>query len=195
MRMRLWICAVVMALAASASLSKEPVKAVTRKSASGRASTVKKGCIVRVAFVMKDGNGDLIDEAGIGDGYSYIQGYGDGFPGMDAALEGKRIGDTLSFVVPARKAYGLRSDELVRRLPKTALPPEMRRVEVGELLQVDVGRGKWGAVTVKEVTPTHFVIDGNHERAGIDLHYQVQVLDLRKATAAEIEESRRRLKY
>ena len=58
-------------------------------------------------------------------------------------------------------------------------------VQVGEMLQVDTGDG-WGVVTVKEVSATHITIDGNHELAGEDLFFEIEIISLRQASEEEV---------
>jgi len=41
--------------------------------------------------------------------------------------------------------------------------------------------------TITEVYPTHVVLDGNHPLAGIALHLDLKVNDVREATQEEIE--------
>jgi FKBP-type peptidyl-prolyl cis-trans isomerase SlyD len=40
--------------------------------------------------------------------------------------------------------------------------------------------------TVKEVTEGHVLLDGNHPLAGVTLHFDVEVTDVRAATTDEI---------
>jgi len=41
-------------------------------------------------------------------------------------------------------------------------------------------------VTVEEVTGTDVLVNGNHQLAGVTLHFEVEVTEVRQATAEEV---------
>ena len=42
-------------------------------------------------------------------------------------------------------------------------------------------------VTVMEVQDEHVVVDGNHPLAGVDLNFDVKIIDVRDASTEEVE--------
>jgi len=74
----------------------------------------------------------------------------------------------------------------VRRIEKKQFPAKLRNPEIGEMFQIeeDDGIRVW---TVSQVEASHITLDGNHELAGKDLHFQVEVIAIRAATAEELE--------
>ncbi len=143
--------------------------------------------VATVAYVLKNNKGEVLDQAGAEDGFEYLHGHQNIVPGLEQALTGAAVGDKLSVTVKAADAYGEYDAELVKAVPKEKFPEDIRtKVQPGELLQVDSGDG-WAVVKVKEVSDTDITLDGNHELAGQDLHFDVEIIAIRPATAKEIE--------
>lgn len=149
-------------------------------------SKIQKNSVATIAYVLKNRKGEILDQAGAEDGFAYLHGHENIVPGLEKALEGLAVGDKAKADISADQGYGDYDPSLVQTVEKGKFPPNMRKVKVGEMLQVDTGNG-WGVVTVKETTPTHIVLDGNHELAGEDLFFEVEIIALREATESEIE--------
>jgi FKBP-type peptidyl-prolyl cis-trans isomerase SlyD len=62
----------------------------------------------------------------------------------------------------------------------------MRNPKPGQMLQIEED-GHWKVWRVDAVDAQNITIDGNHELAGQDLHFDVEVHEIRAATAEEIE--------
>ncbi|WP_218311874.1 FKBP-type peptidyl-prolyl cis-trans isomerase [Alteromonas antoniana] len=104
--------------------------------------------------------------------------------GLEEALEGKDKGESFSVSVEPEKAYGHRVDALVQRVPKTMF--EGMEVEVGMSFRATTQQGEQSVVVI-ETTEDDVVVDGNHPLAGIPLTFEVEVVDIREATAEELE--------
>lgn len=104
--------------------------------------------------------------------------------GLEEALEGKDKGESFSVSVEPEKAYGHRVDALVQRVPKTMF--EGMEVEVGMSFRATTQQGEQSVVVI-ETTEDDVVVDGNHPLAGIPLTFEVEVVDVREATAEELE--------
>ncbi|MEN9352736.1 MAG: hypothetical protein RL318_61 [Fibrobacterota bacterium] len=149
-------------------------------------SKIQNNSVATIAYVLKNRKGEILDQAGAEDAFAYLHGHDNIVPGLEKALLGLTVGDKASVSVSADEGYGDYDPELVQQVEKSKFPPKMRSVKPGEMLQVDTGDG-WSVVTVKEVSATHITIDGNHELAGEDLFFEVEVVGLREASAEEIE--------
>ncbi len=104
--------------------------------------------------------------------------------GLEEALEGKDKGENFSVSVEPEKAYGHRVDALVQRVPKTMF--EGMEVEVGMSFRATTQQGEQSVVVI-ETTEDDVVVDGNHPLAGVPLTFEVEVVDIRDATAEELE--------
>lgn len=110
-------------------------------------------------------------------------GHDNTFPKVEAALEGKAVGDTVQMTLAPADAFGEPDPALVRTLPKREFPPG---VKVGGVLELPDDSGQmrgWRVVKVKGDT-VH--LDGNHALAGQTLRLSIKVLAVRPATAEEI---------
>ena len=96
----------------------------------------------------------------------------------------KEAGATFSVDVKAADAYGERREGLSQRVPKkhfgnTKLAPGQQVV-----LQTNFGPR---AVTVQKVGMSVVDVDLNHPMAGKDLHFDVEIVDVREAGKEEID--------
>lgn len=144
--------------------------------------TVNKGDVVTLAYRVIDAEGELVD-----DGQQplvYVHGFEDGlFPKLQAALEGKAIGDSVTVTLEAVDAFGDYDEKLVLGEFLTSLPAD---IKVGDMIE----GGKPGEpptpYLVTEITPPHAVLDGNHPLAGVALTFACTVSALRRGTPEEV---------
>ena len=115
---------------------------------------------------------------------SYLHGEGNIVPGLEKALEGKQAGDDVKATVPPAEGYGVRNEESVFNVPRRKLPEG--KIEPGMTLQLRTEQGPVMA-TVKAIKGDYVTIDANHPLADMTLHFEVKVVDVRDATAEELE--------
>ena len=144
--------------------------------------TITKDKVVAIEYTLKGEDGTVIDSSDNLGPLDYIQGYGNLIPGLEAALEGKKAGDSFSVTVPAAEAYGERTDDLIVEVPRANFEADTP-VEVG--MQFEAGHQ---IVTVTKIEGDTITIDGNHELAGKDLYFDVKVASVRDASPEEIAE-------
>jgi FKBP-type peptidyl-prolyl cis-trans isomerase SlyD len=113
----------------------------------------------------------------------YLHGAGNFLPGLEAALAGKQAGDKVSVVLAPESAHGVRDERLVRKLATRKLSSE--RVVAGKRYQVELD-GRARLVTVRAVQGDYATVDGNHPLAGMNLSFEVEIKDVRPATAEEL---------
>lgn len=137
-----------------------------------------------IHYTLKDDNSVVLDTSEGKSPLAYIHGMKNLIPGMEKALEGKQAGDKLNIVIPPEEAYGLRNDALVNDVP-IANFPEREHVKLGVQFQADTPDGKRIAtvINIKDDTVT---VDFNHQLAGETLHFDVEVVEVRDATADEL---------
>jgi FKBP-type peptidyl-prolyl cis-trans isomerase SlyD len=144
---------------------------------------ISKNKVVSIHYTLKDNDGVTLDSSLGGSPLMYIQGIGSLIPGMEEGLEGKSKGDKVQIHVTPEKGYGLRDENLVQQVPRSAFGNQ--DVEVGMRFRAETGTGVQ-VVTVTEVTPNSVTVDGNHPLAGVDLYFTVEVMDVRQATPEEL---------
>lgn len=147
---------------------------------------VRKDSVVQISYALRDSKGEILDQAGMDEGFLYLHGHQNIVPGLEAALEGKSKGDKVKADLTPDQGYGDFDPALVRRVEKKNFPPKLRNPEIGEMFQVEED-GTVRVYSVTKVEAGHITIDGNHELAGQDLHFEVEIGDIREATAEELE--------
>ncbi len=148
--------------------------------------TVTKDKVVSIHYTLTDDNGKEIDSSVGSSPLEYVQGRYYLLAKLEDAIEGKNPGDKLDVVLEAKDGYGEYNEELVVEVPRTDFDPNAP-LEVGMQFQGVSEDGTVAIVTVKEVGTDTVKIDGNHELAGVRLHFAVEVVDVRDATEEELQ--------
>jgi FKBP-type peptidyl-prolyl cis-trans isomerase SlyD len=101
-----------------------------------------------------------------------------------AELEGKTAGDTISVELDGQKIFGSRDESLVITDYIENVPEEYREVGTTIVMQNDSGNTKSFVVTrIDEKTLT---VDGNNPLCGRQVVFELQILEVRDATEAEV---------
>jgi len=145
---------------------------------------IEKDRVVTIDYTLKDASGKIIDSSEGSPPLVYLHGNENIIAGLEKHLLGKGPGDKVSCVVPANEGYGERDESLVFKVTKG---------EFGSGAEIEPGmqfeaHGEGGAqiVTVVGIEGEEVTIDANHPLAGAELHFSVEVRDVREATAEEI---------
>ncbi|MAG75465.1 MAG: peptidylprolyl isomerase [Colwelliaceae bacterium] len=146
---------------------------------------ITNNAVVKLHYAVSDSEGTLIDSSYDHKPLEVIQGTGYLIPGLEDAIDGKQAGETFEVAVEAKDAYGERFDELVQTVPKE-LMQGVEDLQVGTQLRATTDEGEQTVIVV-DVTDDEITVDGNHPLAGIDLNFDVEILNVREATAEELE--------
>ena len=141
--------------------------------------------VVSFHYTLKDTKGTVLESSHGDEPLSYLEGVGQIIPGLESAILGLNKGDKKAVHVKAAEAYGERELELIVQVPREQIPKQ--DVKVGDQFQADSGNGHTQVVVVTAVNDQQITVDGNHPLAGQDLHFDVEVLEVREATAEEVE--------
>jgi FKBP-type peptidyl-prolyl cis-trans isomerase SlyD len=141
---------------------------------------IAKHKVASIHYTLTDNDGKILDSSAGREPLFYIQGIGNLIPGMEEGLEGKKQGDKVNLKVSPEKGYGVKSDELVQKVPRAAFGDQ--KIEKGMQFQTDHGN----VVTVTNVGLSEITVDGNHPLAGVELNFAVEVLSIREATEEEL---------
>jgi FKBP-type peptidyl-prolyl cis-trans isomerase SlyD len=141
--------------------------------------------VVSIHYTLKDDSGAVLDSSAGGEPLAYLQGHGNLVPGLEKALEGQQEGNSVVVVVSPADGYGTRDEALVQRVPKRSLQGA-GAVKKGMQFQTRTSDGM-RLLTVTAVIADMVTLDGNHPLADQTLHFEVQVVGVREATAEELE--------
>ena len=146
--------------------------------------TIAKNKVVTIDYTLTDNSGDVIDRS-VDGGFSYLHGAENIIPGLEQLLAGKSVGESLTVTIPPEEAYGLRDDALTQVVPKEAFDTQ-DEIEVGQQFHAQSPDDKPMVITVVAVEDTQITIDGNHPLAGVELNFDVKIIDIRDASEDEI---------
>jgi FKBP-type peptidyl-prolyl cis-trans isomerase SlyD len=145
---------------------------------------IAKDAVVTIHYTLKNDAGETLDSSAGSDPLAYLQGNGNLIPGLENALQGKQAGDKVSVKVQPGEGYGEYDKSLVQQVPRRSFKG-IANVQVGMQFQVDSNQGP-RAVTVTNVVGDMVTVDGNHPLAGQNLHFDVEITDVRAATDEEL---------
>ena len=141
--------------------------------------------VVSIDYTLTDDQGTVIDSSEGRGPLAYIQGIGNIIPGLERALEGKGKGDSLQVKVAPEDGYGERRDDLTQAVPKQMFEGS-DEIQVGMQFQTMTEAGPQ-VVTVVAIDDENVTVDGNHPLAGENLNFDVTVVEIREASAEELE--------
>jgi FKBP-type peptidyl-prolyl cis-trans isomerase SlyD len=141
--------------------------------------------VVLIHYTLKDDAGAVLDSSSGGEPLAYIQGHGNLVVGLEKALEGKQDGSKVVVSVAPAEGYGKHDAGLIQRVPKRSLQGS-GTISKGMQFQARTDDGM-RVFTVTAVVGDMVTLDGNHPLADKTLHFDVQVVGVREATAEELE--------
>ncbi len=146
---------------------------------------IEKDRVVRFHYTVSEaGQPPLESSKERGEPLAILIGHGNIIPGLEKALDGHEAGDSFGVDVPAAEAYGERRDGLTQRVPKKHFGAQ--KLAPGQQVVLNTNFGP-RAVTVEKVGMSVVDVDLNHPMAGKDLHFDIEIVDVREAEQVEIE--------
>ena len=145
---------------------------------------IEKDRAVRFHYTVSEQGQEPLESSREREPLAILAGRGNIIPGLDKALEGREAGDSFGVDVPAADAYGEKRDGLSQRIPKKHFGAQKLAPGMQVVLNTNFGPR---AVTIQKVGMSVVDVDLNHPMAGKDLHFDIEIVDVREATAEEIE--------
>jgi peptidylprolyl isomerase len=140
-------------------------------------ATAKKGDNVQVHYTGRLPDGTVFDSSEGRDPLSFEAGGEEVIPGVSAAVVGMQEGEEKTVTLPPEQAYGPHRPELQQKVPREALPED---VKVGDRLQAQAGDQQI-PVWVKELGKEHGLVDANHPLAGMTLVFDLKMVGVTPA--------------
>jgi len=145
---------------------------------------IESNSVVTLHYVLKNNEGTIIDQSDDGS-FLYLHGAMNIIPGLENALTGKAAGDELTVKIAPEDGYGIKEEERIQEVPKEMFEGA-DNIEVGVQFHAQSPDGAAVVVTVVEVKDDVVVIDGNHALAGVELNFDVKIVDVREASEEEV---------
>ncbi len=171
---------------------------------------VRKNLKITIAYILKDGNGKIIEEIPQSHPVVYIHGLSDFVPpGLQNAMDGLKIGQRAVVPLSAHDAYGSYQDELVIEVTKEELQ------DIGQLwvgMEIEMAQDDFAAMEswkapdgpsafldddnlgepflyiLREIREKTVLLDGNHPLAGMDLTFEIQIVGIDQPSVTELEQ-------
>ena len=147
--------------------------------------------IVTFHYTLTDSEGQKIDSSDGGDPLGYLHGRGHIVAGLESQLTGKQAGDHVDAVVSPADGYGAHDPNAIRA-PLNAFPEENRaQLKPGVQFEGPRSDGGEGSMIyrVVSVDEEEVFADGNHPLAGVELHFSIDIVEVRAATADELAQA------
>jgi FKBP-type peptidyl-prolyl cis-trans isomerase SlyD len=145
--------------------------------------------VVAISYKVATADGELVDQSQPGDPLTYLHGIGQIIKGLEAALEGKEVGDKVDTTISPEDGYGHRESGLDLEVPMEAFPKEAKaQIVPGFRFLADhpTESGRQVSFTVHEIEGETVRVSGNHPLAGQTLCFQVEIMSIRDASAEEL---------
>ena len=144
---------------------------------------IEKDRVVRFHYSVAEVGQPALETSRDREPIAILVGHGNIIPGLEAAMQDKEAGASFGVDVAAADAYGERREGMGQRIPKkhfgnTRLQPGMQVV-----LQTNFGPR---AVTIEKVGMSVVDVDLNHPMAGKDLDFDIEIVEVREASAEEL---------
>jgi len=137
-------------------------------------STAKPGDRVTVNYIGTLDDGRIFANTNEEGALEFTLGADEVFPALEKAIIGMQPGEVKNIVLAATDAYGLRSEENLLKVSRSAFPAA-KNPEVGKGLTVDFADGASLLMRIVEITDEYLVLDGNHALAGCELTFALRL--------------------
>jgi FKBP-type peptidyl-prolyl cis-trans isomerase SlyD len=147
---------------------------------------IAKDTVVTVNYKLSDAQNNLIEEGSQPMVYLH-GGYENTLPKIEEELDGKEPGYASTIQIEPDDAFGDYDPALVKVEERNRLPEP---IEVGMQFEgvAEGGDGDEPTIfTVTDIADDKVVLDGNHPLAGMALRFELSVIDVRAASAEEVQ--------
>lgn len=139
---------------------------------------VKKGDTIKVHYKGTLADGSLFDSSEGKDPLEFTVGENMVIHGFDHGVLNMVVGDKKTLNIPSLEAYGQVNEDLIIEIPKSELPEELGEISEGMQLNMVNEDGYEIPVEVIEIREDAIVLDGNHPLAGMDLIFDVELVEI-----------------
>jgi FKBP-type peptidyl-prolyl cis-trans isomerase SlyD len=154
----------------------------------------EKNKVVSLTYRLTENNADgvLIEEVKENQPFVFLFGEGNIIQGFEQNVHNLAVGDSFAFGVKCSDAYGEYNQEGIVELPLSIFENEgildTEICKVGNIVPMQNEQGHQFNGIIKDVSDKNVTMDFNHPLAGMDLHFEGTVLDIRDATETELQQ-------
>ena len=152
------------------------------------ATTIGANKVITMQYSLTTTEGVVVREAS-GKPVTYLHGAGVLFPRLERELESHRVGDIVTARLLPEDAFGKRNTDLLHSISMDELPPD-ETIEIGGQIVGQDDEGTEITFVITAIEDNIVSLDGNHPLAGQSLLFEIEVQEIREATAEEIRTGR-----
>jgi FKBP-type peptidyl-prolyl cis-trans isomerase SlyD len=141
--------------------------------------------VVLFHYVLTDDDGETIDSSRDDEPLAYLHGKGQIVSGLEKAMAGKKAGDTFQIDIAPADGYGEVEGPGPQAVERSAFPADTE-LEEGMMFNAEMPDGNLITLWVTEIQGDEVFVDQNHPLAGETLHFDVEIVEVRDATAEEL---------
>lgn len=141
--------------------------------------------VVQMHYTLTSDEGKVIDSSAGREPLQYIQGAHMIVVGLEKAMAGHDVGDKFDVKVIPSEGYGEYDEKMTQEVPLNVFQG-VEKVEVGMQFYAQTPAGPM-PLRIKSVGEKTAVIDANHELAGKNLNFAIEVVSVREATEDEMK--------
>ena len=142
--------------------------------------------VFKIEYKLTEVGSDEVIDSNVGEApLSFISGTGQIIPGLESQLLTLSKGSKADIEVKSADAYGELNPDATDSIPREQFAG--LELEAGMTLYGQSEDGSTVSVVVKDFNDESVLVDHNHPLAGKDLLFAVNVIEIRDATAKEIE--------
>ncbi|WP_415882328.1 FKBP-type peptidyl-prolyl cis-trans isomerase [Neptuniibacter sp. QD72_48] len=150
---------------------------------------VENNKVVSFHYALKNNAGDVLDDSRDREALPYLHGHKNIVPGLEAALEGREVGDKFEVTLSPEQGYGQRDEAKVQVISRESFAG-FDQLEVGMVCQMEDDKGELQLVGITNIDADEVTVDANHPFAGLELNYAVEVIEVREPTEDELSAGR-----
>ncbi len=146
---------------------------------------IERNKVVTLNFTLTDDDGNLLDSTDNGGAFSYITGNNMILPKLEEAVNSMIIGTKKQLKFEAKDGYGIYNEDAVQVVGKENFPEDFV-LEAGMEYMASNPDGVQMPFIITSINGEEVTIDFNHPLAGKNLNFDVELVDVRDATAEEL---------
>jgi peptidylprolyl isomerase len=137
--------------------------------------SAKIGDTVRVNYTGKLKDNTIFDSSLQNEPLEFTIGEGMVIPGFEEAIIGMAVGQSKTIEISSEQAYGPHQDDLVMKVSRSEMPPEILP-EIGSQIRVVDQMGEDFIMTIIDFDDGFVTLDANHPLAGKDLIFDIELI-------------------
>lgn len=150
---------------------------------------ISENCYVEFHYALFNEEKEVIDGSRDAGPLPYVHGKGNIIPGLEHALAGHEVGDKFTATIAPEQGYGERDEAKISIVDKASFDG-FPGLEEGMFCQIGDDPEKPQLVTIVAIDEEEgeVTIDANHPFAGQTLNFEIEVMLVRQATDAEMND-------